>query len=63
MRCGERGVRQVWVPWARPGSGVTLLFEALTMALVAEMPGKAVGDLVGEYDTRIWRWSLPYRCP
>ncbi|MGH2744540.1 MAG: ISL3 family transposase [Thermoleophilaceae bacterium] len=55
VRCAEHGVRQVRLPWARPGSGFTLLFEALTMALVAEMPVKAVGDLVGEHDTRIWR--------
>jgi hypothetical protein len=31
------------------------LFEALVMALVAEMPVAAVGELVGEHDTRIWR--------
>lgn len=55
VRCAEHGVRRVAVPWARPGSGFTLLFEALTMALVAEMPVKAVGDLIGEHDTRIWR--------
>jgi len=55
VRCPEHGVRQVGLPWARPGSGFTLLFEALVMTLVAEMPVKAVGDLVGEHDTRIWR--------
>jgi len=48
-------VRQVWLPWARAGSGFTLLFEALVMTLVAEMPVAAVGELVGEHDTRIWR--------
>ena len=26
VRCPEHGVRQVAVPWARPGSGFTLLF-------------------------------------
>jgi transposase len=55
VRCPEHGVRQVALPWARPGSGFTLLFEALVMALVAEMPVAAVGELVGEHDTRIWR--------
>jgi len=55
VRCNRCGVRQVAVPWARPESGFTLLFEALVMALVAEMPVKAVADLVGEHDTRIWR--------
>jgi len=36
-------------------SGFTLLFEALIMAMVAEMPVNAVAGLVGEYDKRIWR--------
>jgi transposase len=55
VRCPEHGVRQVRVPWARPGSGFSLLFEALVMMLVSEMPVAAVGELVGEHDTRIWR--------
>jgi len=55
VRCPEHGVRQVRLPWARPGSGFTLLFEALVMTLVAEMPVAAVGELVGEHDTRLWR--------
>ena len=49
------GVKQVPVPWARPGSGFTLLYEALVMALVREMPVKAAAGLLGEHDTRIWR--------
>jgi transposase len=53
--CLEHGARQVAVSWARPGSGFTLLFEALVMALAAEMPVKAIADLVGEHDTRLWR--------
>ena len=55
VRCGEHGVRQVALPWARPGSGFTLLFEALVMALAAQMPIRAVAELVGEHDTRLWR--------
>ena len=51
----ECGVKQVQVPWARPGSGFTLLFEALVMALVREMPVKVAATLLGEHDTRIWR--------
>ncbi|MGH7209557.1 MAG: ISL3 family transposase [Nitrospiraceae bacterium] len=54
-KCDEHGVRQVQVPWARPGSGFTLLFEALLMALVREMPVAAVARIVDEHDTRIWR--------
>jgi len=49
------GVKQVQPPWARPGSGFTLLFEALVMALVREMPVKVAAALLGEHDTRIWR--------
>jgi transposase len=49
------GVKQVQVPWARAGSGFTLLFEALVMFLVREMPVKAAAALLGEHDTRIWR--------
>ena len=55
VRCPEHGVRQVAVPWARPGSGFTLLFEALVMALAKEMPVAALAGLVGEHDTRLWR--------
>ena len=55
VRCPEHGVRQVELAWAREGSGFTLLFEALLMALVAEMPVRAVAELVGEHDTRVWR--------
>ena len=53
--CDEHGVRQVQVPWARPGSGFTLLFEALLMVLVREMPVAAAARLVGEHDSRLWR--------
>lgn len=51
----ECGVKQVSVPWARDDSGFTLLFEALVMSLVREMPVKAAAALLGEHDTRIWR--------
>jgi transposase len=53
--CPEHGVRQVKVPWARERSGFTLLFEALVMALVKEMPVAAVAELIGESDMRVWR--------
>lgn len=53
--CSDCGVRLVNVPWARPGSGFTLLFEAFVMTLVKDMPVAAVARLVGEHDTRLWR--------
>jgi transposase len=51
----DHGVKHVPVPWARAGSGFTLLFEALVMALVREMPVNAAAALLGEHDTRLWR--------
>jgi transposase len=59
-KCDEHGVKQVALPWARAGSGFTLLFEALMMALVREMPVKAVARIMGEQDTRIWRVMRHY---
>ena len=53
--CTDCGVRLVNVPWARPGSGFTLLFEAFVMILVKGMPVAAAARLVGEHDTRLWR--------
>jgi hypothetical protein len=55
VTCPTHGTRQVALPWARQGSGFTLLFEALLVALLAQMPVKAVAELVGEHDTRLWR--------
>jgi transposase len=53
--CGKCGKRLVEVPWARAGSGFTLLFEALILAMAPHMPMAAVARLVGEHDTRLWR--------
>ncbi|MGQ0562580.1 MAG: ISL3 family transposase [Gemmatimonadota bacterium] len=55
VRCARCGVRLVQVPWARPGSGFTLLFEALVMMLVKDMPVAAIARMVREHDTRLWR--------
>jgi transposase len=55
IRCEACGVKTVTVPWARPDSGFTLLFEALVMTMVSAMPVAAVARMVGEHDTRLWR--------
>ena len=55
VRCDRCGVKTASVPWARPDSGFTLLFEALVMTMVSAMPVKAVARIVGEHDTRLWR--------
>lgn len=53
--CSRCGKRLVEVPWARAGSGFTLLFEALLMTMVPHMPVKAAARLMDEHDTRLWR--------
>ena len=58
--CPEHGVLSVAVPWAREGSGFTLLFEALAMLLCREMPMAAVSNTLGEHDTRLWRVAAHY---
>jgi transposase len=58
--CPEHGVLNVAVPWAREGSGFTLLFEALALLLCREMPMAAVADTLGEHDTRLWRVAAHY---
>ncbi|HKM79946.1 MAG TPA: helix-turn-helix domain-containing protein, partial [Candidatus Acidoferrum sp.] len=55
VRCERCGIKTVNLPWARPDSGFTLLFEALVMTMVSAMPVKAVARMVGEHDTRLWR--------
>ena len=55
VQCPSCGVRRARVPWARPRSGFTLLFEALVVTMAAQMPVRAVGRIVGEHDTRLWR--------
>jgi len=53
--CEVCGVKQVKVPWARKSSGFTLLMDSLIVLMAQNMPIKTVADLIGEYDTRIWR--------
>ena len=55
IRCSKCGLRLVDVPWARSGSGFTLLFEAVIMILAKSMPVNTIASFVGEHDTRLWR--------
>lgn len=57
---GSCGIKQVEVPWARSGSGFTLLFEALILSYCKEMPVNKVAQLIGEHDTRLWRVLFHY---
>jgi transposase len=54
------GVKQVTVPWARAGSGFTLLFEALVMTMVRDLPVKVMSRLFAVTDTRLWRVIQSY---
>jgi len=49
------GTKRIEVPWARSGSGFTLLFESLLLTLCKEIPVAKVAELIGEHDTRLWR--------
>lgn len=55
IRCGLCGVKQVDVPWARPGSGFTLLFELLVLSLSREMSVAAVAETMAVRANRLWR--------
>ena len=48
-------MKQVSPPWARTGSGFTLLFEAFLLSMVKAMPVANVAEIVDEHDTRLWR--------
>lgn len=48
-------VETVQVPWARPGSGFTLLFEAFGMLLIeSEMPVSKAAGVLDIYPQRLW---------
>jgi len=61
VQCGDCGTHRVKVDWARPGSGYTVLFEALVVSLVRASPVAAVARLVREHDTAIWRIVVSVR--
>jgi len=53
--CPTHGVKRAEVPWARPGSRFTLLFEQAALILVREMPVLAAARFIGITDKRLWR--------
>ena len=55
VKCPSCGIRRARLPWARPRSGFTLLFEALVVTMAAQMPARVLARIVGEHDTRLWR--------
>ena len=55
IQCADGSVKMIEVPWARKGSGFTLLFESSALLLMREMPVAAVARRLREHDTRLWR--------
>ncbi len=43
------------MPWARPGSGFTLLMDALVLTLAKKLPVSAIAHLFEVSENRIWR--------
>ena len=55
VRCDACGkTSQVSVPWAREGSGFTLLFEALALSLCRELPVAQAANLMRVRAKRLW---------
>jgi len=55
IKTSDGKVITVNVPWSRPGSGFTLLFEAFAMALIErEMPVNRVAEILGVNPQRVW---------
>jgi len=55
IKCPKHGIHLIDVPWARAGSGFTLLFEQVALSLVREMPVKAAARHIEITDKRLWR--------
>ena len=55
VRCLEHGVKQIKVPWARPGSKFTLLFEEAAILLTMQMPVSVCAGLLEIDDKMLWR--------
>ena len=54
-RCEEHGVLLADVPWARAGSGFTLMMEAMILLRAQQTTVSAVARDLGETDKRLWR--------
>lgn len=55
IKCPQHGIHLIEVPWARPGSSFTLLFEQVALSLVREMPVNAAARHIQITDKRLWR--------
>lgn len=55
LRCPDGHTTVAPVPWARPGSGYTLLLEGLVMEMAKGMPMAQVAAIVHLADKKLWR--------
>jgi len=55
INCEKDGILTVSLPWARPGSDFTLLFEALVLTLIREIPVKKLEKIINVDDNKLWR--------
>jgi len=55
VECIDCGIHVIQVPWAREQSSLTLEMEAMILKLAEKMPVLKASELVGEYDTKLWR--------
>ena len=55
VACGQQGIHLVEVPWARPGSGFTLLMEVAMLTFAKQMPIAPLAQMAREHVTRVWR--------
>jgi transposase len=56
VACGDCGkVTQVALPWARPGSGFTLLMDALILTLAQQLPVRRIAALLNVSAKRVWQ--------
>jgi transposase len=60
VTCSQHGVHQVNVPWARPGSGFTLLFEALALCMAKEMAVAGTAKVMNCQQASLWRILAHY---
>ena len=51
--CGK--TTQIAVPWAREGSGFTLLFEALALSMCQGLPVRQAAQMLRVRDKQLWR--------
>ncbi len=58
LECGKSLLTEV--PWARPGSKFTLLFEALALSLCKDLPVLQAAKLLRCVDKKVWRFINHY---